>query len=84
MRMLLANQGIELAGPAGEKSADPESRGLVRRIGLCAAFTMNVMLFSLPVYFGMEATFEYARLFGLLSLAWTAFIHTVDTQMDLQ
>ena len=59
-----------LAGPAGEKNADPESRGLVRRIGLCAAFTMNVMLFSLPVYFGMEATFEYARLFGLLSLAF--------------
>jgi Cu2+-exporting ATPase len=59
-----------LAGPAGEKTADPESRGLVRRIGLCAAFAMNVMLFSLPVYFGMERTFEYARLFGLLSLAF--------------
>ena len=58
-----------LAGPAGETVAEPESRGLVRRIGLCAAFAMNVMLFTLPVYFGMERTFPYARLFGILSLA---------------
>ena len=59
-----------LAGPAGESKGDPESRGLAKRIGLCVAFTMNVMLFTLPVYFGMEASFEYARLFGLLSLAF--------------
>ena len=57
-----------LAGPAGETPAEPESRGLVKRIGLCAAFAMNVMLFSLPVYFGMEATFEWAGLFGLLNV----------------
>jgi P-type Cu2+ transporter len=57
-----------LIGPAGEIVAEPESRGLVKRIGLCAAFTMNVMLFSLPTYFGMERSFEWARLFGLLSL----------------
>jgi Cu2+-exporting ATPase len=31
---------------------------------------MNVMLFSLPVYFGMESTYEWAGLFGLLSLAF--------------
>ncbi|MBI4625245.1 MAG: heavy metal translocating P-type ATPase metal-binding domain-containing protein [Verrucomicrobia bacterium] len=59
-----------LAGPAGETIAEPESRGLVKRIGLCAAFAMNVMLFSLPVYFGMERTYEWAGLFGLLSLAF--------------
>jgi len=59
-----------LAGPAGDDTVEPESRGLVKRIGLCAAFAMNVMLFTLPVYFGMEGTFEYARLFGLLSLAF--------------
>jgi P-type Cu2+ transporter len=57
-----------LIGPAGEVAAEPESRGLVKRIGLCAAFTMNVMLFSLPTYFGMDRSFEWARLFGLLSL----------------
>ncbi len=54
-------------GPPGAEPAVSESRLLVRRIGLCAAFAMNVMLFTLPVYFGMEATFAYARLFGLLS-----------------
>jgi P-type Cu2+ transporter len=54
-------------GPAGAAAAEPETRGLVKRIGLCAAFTMNVMLFAFPTYFGMEPTFEYARLFGLLA-----------------
>lgn len=55
-----------LAGPAGEEVAEPESRALVKRIGLCTAFAMNVMLFSLPTYFGMERTFEWAGLFGVL------------------
>lgn len=59
-----------LAGPAGETIGEPESRGLLKRIGLCAAFAMNVMLFSLPVYFGMEKSYEWAGLFGLLSLAF--------------
>jgi Cu2+-exporting ATPase len=59
-----------LLGPAGETPTEPESRGLVKRIGLCAAFAMNVMLFSLPTYFGMESTYEWADLFGLLSLAF--------------
>ncbi|MBI2498408.1 MAG: hypothetical protein HYV75_11020, partial [Opitutae bacterium] len=57
-----------LVGPPGEEPAVPESQRLVRRVGLCAAFAMNVMLFTLPAYFGMEATFAYARLFGTLSL----------------
>ncbi len=57
-----------LAGPPGETVAEPESRGLVKRIGLCAAFALNVMLFSLPAYFGMTPGYEWAGLFGLLSL----------------
>lgn len=57
-----------LAGPPDDSEAELESRALVRRIGLCAAFALNVMLFTLPVYFGMERTFTYARLFGTLSL----------------
>lgn len=52
------------------RSAPPESRGLVKRIGLCAAFAMNVMLFTLPTYFGMEASFAYARLFATLSMGF--------------
>ncbi len=59
-----------LAGPAGATVVDPESRGLVRRIGLCAAFALNVMLYSLPAYFGMEPTFEWAGLFRLLSVTF--------------
>lgn len=59
-----------LAGPCDPERADPESRDLVRRVGLCAAFAMNVMLFTLPAYFGMEKTFQYAGLFGLLSLGF--------------
>ncbi len=59
-----------LVGPPGEEPAVLESRRLVRRIGLCAAFALNVMLFTLPVYFGMEATFAYAHLFGTLSLVF--------------
>ena len=59
-----------LAGPPGEEPAVPESRLLVRRIGLAAAFSMNVMLFTLPAYFGMESTFPYARLFGTLAMTF--------------
>ncbi|WP_232766998.1 heavy metal translocating P-type ATPase [Geminisphaera colitermitum] len=55
----------DLSRPAAGTS---ESRGLVKRIGLCAAFAMNVMLFALPAYFGMEAGFAYARLFETLAM----------------
>ena len=60
-----------LVSPASaERSAPPESRALLRRIGLCTAFAMNVMLFTLPVYYGMEPTYPYARLFSTLSMAF--------------
>ncbi len=60
-----------LVGPAGSVNVEhSESRVLGRRIGLCTAFAMNVMLFALPTYFGMEKTYEYARLFGTLQLAF--------------
>ena len=59
-----------LLGPAGEKPAELESTGLSRRIGLCAAFALNVMLFTLPAYFGMGRDFEYAGLFRLLALVF--------------
>ena len=59
-----------IMGPAGEEPGNLESSGLARRIGLCAAFSLNVMLFTLPVYFGMSPTFAYAGLFKILSLAF--------------
>jgi len=57
-----------LVGPPGEEPAVPESKFLIRRIGLCAAFAMNIMLFALPAYFGMERTFAYAGLFDTLAM----------------
>jgi Cu2+-exporting ATPase len=59
----LGPPGPDLAGP-------PESRDLAKRIGLCTAFAMNIMLFTLPEYFGMEASFPYARLFATLSMVF--------------
>ncbi len=59
-----------LVGPAAGGRGGGESRALVRRIGLCTAFAMNVMLFAFPVYFGMERTFAYAGLFGILSMTF--------------
>jgi Cu2+-exporting ATPase len=58
-------------GPPGPDVAAPlESRDLAKRIGLCTAFAMNIMLFTLPTYFGMETSFPYARLFGTLALVF--------------
>jgi Cu2+-exporting ATPase len=57
-----------LVGPAGAVEEEGESRRLLRRVGLCAAFAMNLMLFSLPRYFGMESSFPYARLFDTIGL----------------
>lgn len=60
-----------LLGPAGAERAErAESRTLVKKIGLLSAFTMNVMLFTLPTYFGMEATFTYAHLFATLAMGF--------------
>jgi Cu2+-exporting ATPase len=56
-----------LVGPAG-KAATPESSGLVKRLGLCAAFALNAMLFTLPGYLGMEQSFAYSALFNKLAL----------------
>lgn len=66
----LQNFNYLLSPASAVRTAPPESRGLVKRIGLCTAFAMNVMLFTLPTYFGMEASFTYARLFGTLSMAF--------------
>ena len=59
-----------LLGPAHAATPPSEARALVKRIGLCAAFAMNIMLFAFPAYFGMEPTFAYARLFDLLALGF--------------
>lgn len=57
-----------VAAPAGAASGDHERRHLATRLGLCAAFALNTMGFSLPIYLGMPADFEFAGLFKLLAL----------------
>lgn len=54
-------------GPPGERPQE-ESRRLLGKLGLCGAFALNAMLFTLPRYLGMDPGFSLAPLFELLSL----------------
>jgi Cu2+-exporting ATPase len=56
-----------VAAPAGASGGDHERRRLAARMGLCAAFALNTMGFSLPVYLGMPDDFEFAALFKLIA-----------------
>jgi Cu2+-exporting ATPase len=58
-----------VAAPAHARGRSPESRGLAGRLGLCGAFALNAMGFSLPVYLGMPADFEFAGLFRTIAFA---------------
>ena len=48
-----------LVGPAGEKPDASGARSLRLRLGMCAAFAMNTMIFALPAYLGMERASEF-------------------------
>lgn len=56
-----------VAAPAGSTGGDHERRRLAARLGLCGAFALNTMGFSLPFYLGMPADFEFAGLFKLIA-----------------
>ncbi|NDV60859.1 HAD-IC family P-type ATPase [Puniceicoccales bacterium CK1056] len=56
-----------LFGPPGKRPQD-ESKRLLGRVGVCGAFALNAMLFTLPRYLGMDPEFSLAPLFELLSL----------------
>ena len=56
-----------LLGPPGI-AAKSQTGPLIKRLGLCAAFAMNAMLFTLPNYLGMKQSFAYAPLFNDLAL----------------
>jgi Cu2+-exporting ATPase len=58
-----------VAAPAAGRQGSPERRGLAGRMGLCGAFALNAMGFSLPTYLGMPADFEFAGLFRLIAFA---------------
>ncbi len=53
--------------PAGVGSGHQEGTGLAARTGLCFAFALNAMGFSLPHYLGMPDDFEFAGLFRLIA-----------------
>jgi len=55
-----------LLGKAGAEPAG-EVFSLGRRTGVCAAFALNAMAFSLPAYLGMERTFLFASWFDLIA-----------------
>ena len=56
-----------VAAPAGAVSGDHERRRLGARLGLCGAFALNAMGFTLPVYLDMPPDFEFAALFRLIA-----------------
>ncbi len=58
-----------LLGPQRADAAANQDRGLERRAGVCGAFAMNAMAFSLPAYFGMPPDFAFANVFDLVAAA---------------
>lgn len=56
-----------VAAPAGAGGGDQERRRLGARLGLCAAFALNTMAFSLPTYLGMSPDDSFAGLFKLIA-----------------
>ncbi len=52
----------------GPQRSDPmKDSNLERRVGVCGAFAMNAMAFSLPAYFGMSPDFMFAKWFDLIA-----------------
>ncbi len=44
-----------------------EARQLAAKLGLCGAFAMNAMVFTLPRYLGMPGDFAFANIFQLVT-----------------
>ena len=61
--------GYLLGPPRTGEEQEKQSSGLERRMGLCGAFAMNAMAFSLPAYFGMPRDFMFAKWFDLIAAA---------------
>ncbi len=65
--------GYVLGPHSGDARRGAGSRDLVLRMGLCAAFALNAMAFTLPRYLGMRPEFELARLFQLITVLSATF-----------
>ena len=60
--------------PWKENAGGDDERGdLIGRLGLCGAFALNSMVFTLPRYLGMGDDFAFARIFGLITLLSATF-----------
>jgi Cu2+-exporting ATPase len=62
----LASFGYTLT-PKKPGSSGGEMRQLGAKLGLCAAFAMNAMVFTLPRYVGMPEDFGFAGIFQLIT-----------------
>lgn len=62
----LASFGYTLT-PKKSGSSGGEMRQLGAKLGLCAAFAMNAMVFTLPRYVGMPEDFGFAGIFQLIT-----------------
>lgn len=58
-----------LLGRVSENARDGGLSPLTRRMGLCGAFALNAMAFSLPGYLGMSPDFMFASWFDLIAAA---------------
>jgi len=56
-----------LLGPERAGADRSDGNGLERRAGVCGAFAMNAMAFSLPAYFGMPQDFMFAKWFDMVA-----------------
>jgi len=56
-----------LTGPPSASAGGHERRRLTARLGLCGAFALNAMAFSLPGYLGMPPDFAFAGIFRLVA-----------------
>lgn len=63
----LQKTGYRLSLYCEDPAARSGSRQISHRLGLCAFFLLNTMLFTLPKYLGMESDFFLAPLFKLLA-----------------
>jgi Cu2+-exporting ATPase len=62
-----------VAAPRDQRSGHGEQQKLMARMGLCGAFALNAMAFSLPTYFGMPRDFMFADLFRLITFLSATF-----------
>ena len=62
-----------IAAPREQQTGHGEQQKLFGRMGLCGAFALNAMAFTLPTYLGMPRDFMFADLFRLITFLSATF-----------